>query len=119
MAGLEGLQGVYENFLGAYDRLIVEVARRRTVKNHMEKVVKEAEVRLAKLYEEDADNRETFRLEQGDFLPVDIWPGIVSPPPKFVISREDDDGGSVPELPRKLVDEALKRLRAAEAQRYS
>ena len=111
-AGLEDLREVYNNFLGAYDGLIVEVARRKAVKNQMEKVVREAQAKLEKLYEDDAADRDAFHMDQGDYLPVDIWPGVAHPPPKFVISRADEESGSVPDLPRKTVEEALKRLKA-------
>jgi autophagy-related protein 17 len=113
MAGLESLREIYRNFLGAYDGLIVEVARRKAVKNQMEKVVRDAEAKLEKLYEADAADREAFGFDHGDYLPSDIWPGLANPPPRFVISRADSEGGSVPELPRKTVEEALRRLKAA------
>jgi autophagy-related protein 17 len=114
MTGLEDLRAVYENFLAAYDGLIVEVARRKAVKTQMEKVVREAQAKLEKLYEDDAADRDAFRIDQGDYLPSDIWPGLANPPPRYIISRADDEGGSgsVPDLPRKTVEEALKRLKA-------
>jgi autophagy-related protein 17 len=112
ITGLEDLRTVYENFLGAYDGLIVEVARRKAVKTQMEKVVREAQAKLEKLYEDDAADRDAFRIDQGDYLPSDIWPGLASPPPRYIISRADDEGGSVPDLPRKTVEEAIKRLKA-------
>ena len=114
MAGLEDLREVYKNFLGAYDGLIVEVARRKAVKHQMEKVVREAQAKLEKLYEDDAAERDAFRMDQGDYLPSDIWPGLANPPPKFLFSRADDASGSVPDLPRKTVEEALKRLKAGD-----
>lgn len=119
MAGLEDLREVYDNFLGAYDGLIVEVARRKAVKNQMEKVVREAQAKLEKLYEDDAGDRDAFRMDQGDYLPSDIWPGLAHPPPKFAISRVDDENDSVPDLPRKTVEEALKRLKAANSRSLS
>jgi autophagy-related protein 17 len=112
ITGLEDLRTVYENFLGAYDGLIVEVARRKAVKIQMEKVVREAQAKLDKLYEDDATDRDAFRIDQGDYLPSDIWPGLANPPPRYIISRADDESGSVPDLPRKTVEEALKRLKA-------
>ena len=119
MTGLEELREVYEDFLGAYDGLIVEVARRRAVKNQMEKVVREAHAKLEKLYQDDAEERETFRAEKGDFLPSDIWPGLANPPPKFAMSRVDEQNDSVPDLPRDTVQEALKRLKAVNLRRSS
>ena len=114
MTGLEDLRAVYENFVAAYDGLIVEVARRKAVKTQMEKVVREAQAKLEKLYEDDAADRDAFRIDQGDYLPSDIWPGLANPPPRYIISRADDESGSgsVPDLPRKTVEEALKRLKA-------
>jgi autophagy-related protein 17 len=112
ITGLEDLRAVYENFLEAYDGLIVEVARRKAVKTQMEKVVREAQAKLEKLYEDDAADRDAFRIDQGDYLPSDIWPGLANPPPRYIISRADDESGDVPDLPRKTVEEALKRLKA-------
>ena len=116
MAGLEELRDVYWNFLVAYDGLIVEVARRRAVRNQMEKVIREAHSMLQQLYEDDVEEREAFRLGRGEYLPVDIWSGLSDPPPKYGFSRIGDDRESVPDLPRKTVEEALKRLTAASHQ---
>jgi autophagy-related protein 17 len=113
MSGLADLRDVYRNFLGAYDGLIVEVARRKAVRNQMEKVMREAHSKLQQLYEDDVEEREAFRLDQGEYLPVDIWSGLSDPPPKFAFSLVGDDRESVPDLPRKTVEEALKRLKAA------
>ena len=113
MAGLEDLCEIYGNFLTAYDGLIVEVARRKAVKNQMDRVVKDAQSKLAKLYDDDVTERDVFRNDQGEFLPSDIWHGLANPPTKFLISRVDDDSESIPDLPRKTVEEALRRLKAA------
>lgn len=113
IVGLEDLRDVYQNFLGAYDGLIVEVARRKAVRNQMEKVIREAHSRLQKLYEDDVEEREAFRLDQGEYLPMDIWSGLSDPPPKYAISRIGDARESVPDLPRKTVEDALRRLKAA------
>jgi autophagy-related protein 17 len=117
MAGMEDLCEVYENFLHAYDGLIVEVARRKAVKRQMEKVANEAQAKLDKLFEEDQARRDTFREEQGDYLPSDIWHGLASMPPNFAFSRLNEDDGSVPDLPRKTVEDALRRLKAEASRR--
>lgn len=116
MEGLEDLRDVYRSFLGAYDGLIVEVARRKAVRNQMDKVVREAHSKLQQLYEDDVKEREAFRLDQGEYLPMDIWSGLSDPPPKYAFSRIGDDRESVPDLPRKTVEDALKRLKAASPQ---
>lgn len=117
MAGMDDLCEVYENFLHAYDGLIVEVGRRKAVKRQMERVANEAQAKLDQLFEEDQALRDTFREEQGDYLPSDIWHGLASLPPKFAFSRLNEDDGSVPDLPRKTVEDALRRLRAVASRR--
>ncbi|KIV92037.1 hypothetical protein PV10_06512 [Exophiala mesophila] len=120
--GMEQLCDHYANFLHAYDGLIVEVARRRAVRKHMERVVAEARERLDVLYEQDAKLRGDFRETQGEFLPSDIWAGINHLPARYSIDRLDDNdmgvgaagaAESIPDLPRKTVEEALKRLKAS------
>ncbi|RMZ91518.1 hypothetical protein DV736_g1239, partial [Chaetothyriales sp. CBS 134916] len=117
VAGMHELCDTYSNFLNAYDRLIVEAARRRSTRKQMERIIDDAHAKLDQLYNQDLTERELFRNEQGDFLPSDIWHGLHSLPPQFAFARADgvtDD--SIPELPRRTVDDALKRLRASMAQ---
>lgn len=73
---LSDLHSLYDGFLNAYDSLILEVARRGQVRHRVEKVLRDTRHKLTQLYEDDVAARETFRVEQGDFLPSDIWPGI-------------------------------------------
>jgi autophagy-related protein 17 len=58
---------------------------------------------------EDAAEREAFRLDQGDFLPSDIWPGLSNPPSRYEIVSLDKDVSDLPELPKKLIEQALRR----------
>lgn len=73
---LSDLHSLYDGFLNAYDNLILEVARRSHVRARVEKVLRDTKHKLNQLYDEDVTAREAFRVEQGDFLPSDIWPGI-------------------------------------------
>jgi autophagy-related protein 17 len=112
IAGMGELCETYDRFLHAYDRMIVEAARRKQIKKQMERVVEEAQSRLDQLYEDDLRERELFRDEQGEFLPGDIWEGLNALPPRFDVGRRDgEEVGSIPELPRKTVEEALRRLK--------
>lgn len=88
--GLEDLSDInslYDGFLDAYDGLILEVARRKHVRQRVEKVLLDARQKLDQLYEEDVNARETFRVDQGDYLPSDIWPGIGREPMRVEFSR--------------------------------
>ncbi|MCJ1405681.1 autophagy protein 17, partial [Xylographa trunciseda] len=80
MEELESLREFYDGFLTAYDNLIIEIGRRKTTEMRMKKVVQDSIAKMDKLYEEDLAERDAFRHEQGDFLPVDIWPGLMMPP---------------------------------------
>lgn len=80
LADLSDLHSLYNGFLDAYDGLLLEVARRRHVRARVEKVLRETRQKLDHLYEEDVNARETFRVEQGDYLPSDIWPGLSREP---------------------------------------
>ena len=57
---------------------------------------------------EDAAEREAFRLDQGDFLPSDIWPGLSNPPPHYEVVSLGKDVSDLPELPKKLIEQALR-----------
>ncbi|KAF2834951.1 APG17-domain-containing protein [Patellaria atrata CBS 101060] len=111
MEQLEGLRQFYEGFLGAYDGLLVEVGRRRGVQNAMEKIAQEAMAKIEKLFKEDADQRELFKEDQGDFLPSDIWPGLVNPPVRFEV-RAIDGAGSIPEVKKEVLEKAFQRVRS-------
>ncbi|RAK97257.1 autophagy-related protein 17 [Aspergillus ibericus CBS 121593] len=87
LADLSDLNSLYDGFLEAYDGLIVEVTRRRHVRHRVEKVLRDAKHKLDQLYEEDVNARETFRVEQGDYLPSDIWPGIGREPMRIEFRR--------------------------------
>lgn len=51
------------------------------------KVLRDTRNKLNHLYDEDVTAREAFRVEQGDFLPSDIWPGIGRAPMQVQFHR--------------------------------
>lgn len=141
MADLADLRSLYVGFLDAYDGLILEVSRRKHMRQGIERVLRETRIKLDQLYEEDINAREAFRVEQGDYLPSDIWPGLGRAPMRIKFSKlsggklpavtgQDDndevpvegtaiedeesiDGGDyIPDLPKYIVDEAIGRLKA-------
>ncbi|KAI9815461.1 MAG: autophagy protein 17 [Pycnora praestabilis] len=109
MVELDRLKDFYEGFLGAYDRLIIEVGRRKGVQTMMERIVQEAMTKIEQLHEDDMGEREAFRQDQGDFLPSDIWPGLVNPPIRYDIVPLNEGHGAVPDLPKKLIEQAMRR----------
>lgn len=116
IAGMFELCELYENFLAAYDGMIVEAARRRVVRKRMEKIVQEAQHQLDALYNDDMQERDHFRSAQGAYLPSDIWHGLNALPAQFAFQRLNDEGSdSTPELPKDVIAAAFQRVKAASA----
>lgn len=87
LTDLANLRALYDGFLEAYDGLILEVSRRKHMRRRVEKVLRDASQKLDQLYEEDVNAREAFRVERGDYLPSDIWPGVSKAPMRIEFLR--------------------------------
>lgn len=87
LSDLSDLNSLYDGFLDAYDGLVLEVSRRKHVRQRVEKVLRDTRQKLDQLYEEDVNAREAFRVEQGDYLPSDIWPGVGREPMRVEFQR--------------------------------
>ncbi|KAI9882468.1 MAG: hypothetical protein M1823_005785 [Watsoniomyces obsoletus] len=131
MEEMENLREFYHGFLTAYDGLLIEVGRRREAQKRMEMVVRDAMTKLDQIYhgtllpfhilagiwtqmclsEDDLAEREAFRLDQGDFLPSDIWAGLMDAPIQFEFNRIDTETRSIPEIPRAVLEQAARRQR--------
>ena len=109
LGDLSDLRTLYEGFLDAYDGLILEVTRRKHVRQRVGKVLLDTRQKLDQLYEEDVNARESFRVKQGDYLPSDIWLGVNTEPTRVEIMPADD-GENIPELPRQVIEQSLARL---------
>lgn len=110
MDELEGMREFYDGFLGAYDNLIIEIDRRKTMQGKMEKVIEDAMAKIERLYEEDSRKRDAFKDEQGDFLPVDIWPGLTTVPVRYKILPVDKDAASMPDVSKSVIQQAARRV---------
>ena len=110
MEELEGVREFYDGFLTAYDNLLIEIGRRKALEIKVEKVIQEALNKIGRLYENDAEARNAFRKEQGDFLPIDIWPGMTEGPLRYELSPVGDEGSRVPEVPKSVIQQALDRV---------
>ena len=107
---LEGLIDLYDGFLRAYDNLLIEIGRRKDQELEVEQVVREARARLEKLHEEEAEEREVFKKEQGEFLPVDIWPGLRDRPRRYSITPVDEEASRVPDISKSVIYRAIQRV---------
>lgn len=124
----ENQREFYERFDLAYAELLVEVSSRRRRHEKAKRRAEEAQKELDRLFAEDERAREQFALAQGDFLPLDIWPGLRDPPREYEVRAvatevhdDEDTGGqqgtkgqivqSIPQLGRNVVERALTRVK--------
>ncbi len=121
----ENQREFYERFDLAYAELLVEVSSRRRRHEKAKRKAEEAQKELDRLHLEDERAREQFTLAQGDFLPLDIWPGLRDPPRQYEVRiipasveeghdgnvQEMDGGQSIPQLGRTVVERALTRVK--------
>ncbi|KAF4635311.1 hypothetical protein G7Y89_g2776 [Cudoniella acicularis] len=114
LSELESMRLFYENYHSSYDGLIVEVYRRKQSEEKVKSIMRKAMEQIDKVYEVDMKEREGFRLDVGDYLPVDLYPGVNTPAPKwdFTLAEGQSPGVSfVPELERGVVEAAGRRER--------
>jgi len=133
----ENQRDFYERFDLAYAELLVEVAARRRRHEKAKRKAEDAQKELDRLRGEDERAREQFTLTQGDFLPLDIWPGLRDPPRRYEVrpvpvaqdqgAEEGEEGvetvtaeateatkttmQSIPQLGRNVVERALTRVK--------
>lgn len=111
---LDNMRQFYEGYLAGYDGLILEVARRREREEKMKSVLRKALEHVEKLHDADTREREAFRRDVGDFLPSDLWPGLVANAPRWevgIFENEGEEGAqeSTPDLERGVLEEAMRR----------
>lgn len=82
---LASLTDFYDSFIDSYASLIREVERRHAVESRMQRVADKARREIELLYSEDVALREDFVRETGEFLPRDIWPGLIDAPRRWEI----------------------------------
>ena len=110
---LESLREFYDGFVRAYDNLLIEIGRRKALEMRMEKEMQAAMARIEKLHDDDLEEREAFKKEQGDFLPVDIWPGLMSAPMRYHV-RLEEEVERVPDISKSVIHRAIKRVHGSQ-----
>ena len=123
----ENQREFYERFDLAYAELLVEVSARRRRHEKAKRKAEEAQKELDRLFTEDERAREQFAIAQGDFLPLDIWPGLRDAPRQYQVKAipadiHDNEGEdhvgtdgliaqSIPQLGRNVIERALTRVK--------
>lgn len=83
MTELASLTDFYDQFLQSYALLLKELHRRTAAEAKMKKVLEKAKREVDAMYDDDLELRDQFVKDVGDFLPRDIWPGLVEPPKRW------------------------------------
>ena len=113
---MEDLKSFYESYASAYDSLILEAERRRTIEEKIHIIWRKAKDSVDKLVESDRKDREAFKLEIGEHLPTDLWPDMGGPVKRWTVISEPKDGGAMTQeeaasrLERSVVQAARERL---------
>jgi len=90
-AELVSLTGFYDSFIASYASLLREVERRRMIDAKMKKIAERARREMQALYAEDVDMREQFLKSVGEYLPRDIWSGLVERPVRWEVKEVEED----------------------------
>jgi len=88
---MDELKRFYEGYYSAYDSLLLEVERRRSVQEKIATTWRKAKEAVDKLVDADRKEREHFRQEIGEFLPTDLWAGMTGPTRRWEVIPVDDD----------------------------
>jgi len=111
---MEQLREFYEGYANAYERLILEVDRRRTVEDRIQMIWKKARENVDRLVQEDLQHRDNFMQDVGEFLPTDLWPGMNKAMKRWEVTPAMVEGmeaqRSTPALSRSVVEGAKVRL---------
>jgi len=127
---VEDLQQRFTSYQLSYNKLLLEIGRRRQYREAAENVIRGIMDQLAAMTEEERILRAEFNAEQGPYLPADICLTIENMPTRWnvVPVREDDlevsriiDSGYrdeyrevIPEVDNDLLIEARERVVNAE-----
>ena len=111
MEELEGLREFYDGYLTAYDNLLIEIGRRKALEIKVGKIIQDTLNKIDRLYTADAEARDAFKLEQGDFLPIDIWPGMTEGPTRYKFLPVDAGESVIPDVPESVIQQAVERIK--------
>ena len=109
LSELESMRLFYENYHSSYDGLLLEVWRRRQTEEKVKGIMRKAMEQVERVLEGDRMEREAFRSDVGEFLPVDLWDGVGVSPSRWEFARSGEEERSVPELEEEVVEAAGRR----------
>ncbi|KAJ3566149.1 hypothetical protein NP233_g7185 [Leucocoprinus birnbaumii] len=115
---IKDLHERYVAYQTAFNKLIIEIARRRHYKEAAENIVKGMLAQLTAMAEEEDQVRRRFNAEYGAHLPEDICLCIANPPTKWeVVPCAGDSPESLPHIEEDLLSEARNTSALSERKR--
>ncbi|OCH95414.1 hypothetical protein OBBRIDRAFT_720633 [Obba rivulosa] len=106
---IESLHHRFTSYQCAYNRLLLELARRRQYREAAEKIVQGMVSQLDAMAEEERHVREEFNAEHGQHLPEDVCMFIRNTPTRWtVVPRPGELTELLPEVDQDLLAEASK-----------
>ncbi|RKF75999.1 Autophagy-related protein 17 [Golovinomyces cichoracearum] len=112
LSELESIRLFYESYYNSYDSLILEVHRRKLCQDRAQNILNKASDELNRIYQSDFREREEFCADVGEYLPLDLWPGISDVAPHWKFIRVDSgNNNQIPSMSPGVVERAAKRTR--------
>ncbi|KAF7312338.1 Kinase activator [Mycena indigotica] len=110
---LEHLHEHYVAYQTAFNKLLLEIARRRQYREAAENIVRGMMSQLGAMTEEESQVRERFNSEHGGYLPEDLCLCIGNSPTRWeVLPWNGEEPETLPEIEADLVAQARERLNA-------
>ncbi|KAH9902806.1 autophagy protein Apg17-domain-containing protein [Cubamyces lactineus] len=112
---LEELHHQYTSYQYAYNKLVLELARRRQYREAAQRVVANTMAELDAMVEEERILRAQFQAEHGQYIPEDVCLYIETPPNRWTVSTWNDEPlETLPEIENDLIEEAQQRVSGVE-----
>ncbi|CAK5268746.1 unnamed protein product [Mycena citricolor] len=113
---VEHLHDRYIAYQTTFNKLLIEIARRRQYREAAEKIVAGMNSQLGAMTEEESHVRERFNSEHGAHLPEDLCLCIGDPPTRWEVGPwNGEEPESLPSIDSDLLLQAKNRLVAEES----
>ncbi|KAH7884531.1 autophagy-related protein 17 [Phlebopus sp. FC_14] len=108
---IEDLHHRFMQYQSSFNKLLLEIARRRQYREAAEKIVEGMMAQLEAMTEEERQVRDDFNAEHGAHIPADICLCIENPPTRWeVVPWAGDVRETLPEIDSDMLAQAREKL---------
>ncbi|KIK95290.1 hypothetical protein PAXRUDRAFT_827175 [Paxillus rubicundulus Ve08.2h10] len=112
---VEDLHHRFVQFQASFNKLLIEIARRRQYREAVEKIVEGMMAQLEAMTEEERQVRGDFNSEHGAHIPTDICLCIENPPTRWeVVPWAGDTREVLPEIDSDILTQVREKLAGGE-----